>query len=120
MPSLNLYDTSWPIRGIIIDHRPSERFHSGSDNQYSHIARILATPGVTVGQSTRLKQTIVAEGCHIPYGLAIGLDSEEDARWFTRTPNGITLITARALQQRALHRKLFFGQPSINIKSRNP
>ncbi|MGO3319876.1 MAG: hypothetical protein ACTIL0_05150 [Microbacterium gubbeenense] len=37
----------------------------------------------------------------VPEGLVVGEDPEEDARWFRRSPGGITLITQAMLDRRA-------------------
>ncbi|WP_410216351.1 sugar phosphate nucleotidyltransferase [Paracoccus sp. (in: a-proteobacteria)] len=61
----------------------------------------IVMPGATVSTTARLSCTIVAPGAHVPAGLVIGEDPEEDSRWFTRSPAGTVLITAAMLQRRA-------------------
>ncbi|MCJ9429348.1 glucose-1-phosphate adenylyltransferase [Kordiimonas sp. A6E486] len=68
-------------------------------------------PGVQVGANACLKRVIVAAGCKIPDGFVAGEDITEDARWFTRTPDGIALITQDALDRRAISRKLVRARP---------
>lgn len=57
-------------------------------------------PGATVGRGARLHRTIVAPDAHIPGGMVIGEDRNEDARWFRRTPDGTVLVTAEMLARR--------------------
>lgn len=57
-------------------------------------------PGASVGRGARLHRTIVAPDTHIPGGMVIGEDRDEDARWFRRTPDGTVLVTAAMLARR--------------------
>lgn len=57
-------------------------------------------PGASVGRGARLHRTIVAPETHIPGGMVIGEDRDEDARWFRRTPDGTVLVTAAMLAAR--------------------
>ncbi|ESW62603.1 MAG: ADP-glucose pyrophosphorylase [Rhodobacter sp. CACIA14H1] len=57
-------------------------------------------PGASVGRGARLHRTIVAPDTHIPGGMVIGEDRDEDARWFRRTPDGTVLVTAEMLARR--------------------
>ncbi|MFC4346843.1 glucose-1-phosphate adenylyltransferase [Kordiimonas lipolytica] len=70
------------------------------------IKKSVLLPGSTVGEGTILHKTVVSEGCTIPENMAVGLDAEEDKRWFTRTADGVTLVTPHGLQQRMIGRKL--------------
>lgn len=57
-------------------------------------------PGASVGRGARLHRTIVAPDAHIPGGMVIGEDRDEDSRWFRRTPGGTVLVTAEMLARR--------------------
>lgn len=57
-------------------------------------------PGASVGRGARLHRTIVAPDAHIPGGMVIGEDRDEDTRWFRRTPGGTVLVTADMLARR--------------------
>jgi glucose-1-phosphate adenylyltransferase len=59
----------------------------------------MVLPDCDIGRHARLRRCIVARDCHIPEGLVVGEDPEEDARRFYRTENGITLISQRMLDQ---------------------
>ena len=57
-------------------------------------------PGASVGRGARLHRTIVAPYAHVPGGMVIGEDRDEDARWFRRTQGGTVLVTAEMLARR--------------------
>ena len=50
-------------------------------------------PDCDIGRHSRLENVVIDRGVHIPEGLVVGEDPEEDARRFRRTPGGICLIT---------------------------
>ena len=50
-----------------------------------------------VGRHARLKKVVVDRGVHIPEGLVIGEDPEEDARRFYRSESGVTLVSAEMI-----------------------
>jgi len=56
-------------------------------------------PDVEVGRYARLNRCIVDHGVHIPAGMVIGEDPDEDARRFRRTENGITLVTRQMIER---------------------
>lgn len=61
----------------------------------------IVMPGATVARGVRLKNTILAPGTHLPPGLVVGEDAQEDHRWFRTTPEGTTLVTQSMLLRRA-------------------
>ncbi|WP_085442577.1 glucose-1-phosphate adenylyltransferase [Magnetofaba australis] len=64
------------------------RIHS-----YCNIEDSVLLNGAAVGRRCVLKKVIVAEGCEVPPGTVVGVNPEEDARYFHRTKGGVTLIT---------------------------
>ena len=54
-------------------------------------------PDSNIGRGARLTKCIIERGLHIPEGLVVGEDPDEDARRFRRTDNGVTLITETML-----------------------
>jgi glucose-1-phosphate adenylyltransferase len=60
-----------------------------------HQAVIL--PDTRIGKNCRLRKVVVDRGCIIPDGLVIGEDAELDAQRFTRTANGVVLVTQKML-----------------------
>ncbi len=62
-------------------------------NSYSSLHRVVALPGVNIGRRARLKNVVIDGGVHIPEGLVVGEDPQEDARRFRRTDSGVCLIT---------------------------
>ena len=56
---------------------------------------------MNVARSARLTNCVVDRGVHIPEGLVVGEDREEDAKWFRVTDAGVTLITQSMLDARS-------------------
>ncbi len=56
-------------------------------------------PDNTVGTRARLTRCVVDSDCHIPPGMVVGEDPDDDARRFRRTESGVTLITRKMLDQ---------------------
>ncbi|APZ54787.1 glucose-1-phosphate adenylyltransferase [Salipiger abyssi] len=69
-------------------------------NSYASLYRAVALPYVYVSRHARLKNVVINRGVHIPEGLVVGEDPEEDAKWFRVSPGGVTLITQRMLDRR--------------------
>jgi glucose-1-phosphate adenylyltransferase len=70
------------------------RVHSNCSVSWS-----VLLPGVTVGRGAKLTKVVVDRGCSIPEGLVIGDDPELDTKRFYRSPNGVTLVTRKMLDQ---------------------
>lgn len=68
-------------------------------HSYSELHGVVALPNVVVGRHARLRDVVIDRGVHIPEGLVIGEDPEEDARWFRRTENGVCLITRPMIER---------------------
>jgi glucose-1-phosphate adenylyltransferase len=72
------------------------RLHS-----YSHVEEAVLLPEVQVGRHCRLRKVVIDKGCHIPDGLSIGFDADEDTRRFFRTEQGVVLVTREMLERLA-------------------
>jgi glucose-1-phosphate adenylyltransferase len=62
-------------------------------NSYAELEGAVVLPSVRVARRARLKNVVIDRGCQIPEGLVVGDDPELDAKRFSRSPGGITLIT---------------------------
>ena len=76
-------------------------FSSVRVHSYSSVEWSVLLPGVQVGRGARLNKVVVDRGCIIPDGLVIGENAADDARRFTRTANGVTLVTTDMLNKLA-------------------
>jgi len=81
--------------------RNSLLFTGVRTHSWSTLSHVVALPYVDVGQKAELHNCVIDRGVHIPEGLVVGSDPEEDARWFRRTDNGIVLITQAMLDARS-------------------
>jgi len=70
-------------------------------NSYCSVNGAVILPRVQVGRHARLRNVVIDRGCTIPSGLVIGEDTAEDARRFSRTDQGITLVTQEQLNRLA-------------------
>ena len=60
---------------------------------------VLALPECRIGEKARLNRVLLDNGCHVPAGTVIGEDTEEDARRFYRTPEGVVVVSREMLGQ---------------------
>jgi glucose-1-phosphate adenylyltransferase len=60
---------------------------------FSVVENAVILPQVVIERSARLRNVIIDRGVHIPEGLVVGEDPEQDAKRFRRTESGICLIT---------------------------
>ena len=74
-------------------------FSSCRVHSYAKVDWCVLLPDVDVGRRARLRRCIIDHGVHIPPGIVIGEDPEDDARRFRRTENGITLVTQQMLNR---------------------
>ena len=81
--------------------RESLLFTQVHTNSYSALERAVVLPYVFVSRNARLKNVVIDRGVHIPEGLVVGEDPDEDARWFRVSEGGVTLITQKMLDARA-------------------
>ncbi|MCB2115759.1 MAG: glucose-1-phosphate adenylyltransferase [Rhodobacteraceae bacterium] len=70
-------------------------------HSFSTLEHTVILPYVTVGRRAELKNCVIDRGVHIPEGLVVGQDPDEDAKWFRRTDSGIVLVTQDMLDRRA-------------------
>jgi glucose-1-phosphate adenylyltransferase len=62
-------------------------------NSYSILEEAVILPDCHISRKVRLKKVVVDRGVHIPEGLVVGEDPEEDAKRFRLTDEGVVLIT---------------------------
>ncbi|MGR3269793.1 glucose-1-phosphate adenylyltransferase [Thalassococcus profundi] len=70
-------------------------------NSYSQLHQAVVLPYVNVARHARLSKVVIDRGVHIPEGLVVGEDPEEDAKWFRVSDTGVTLITKAMIDRRA-------------------
>jgi glucose-1-phosphate adenylyltransferase len=66
---------------------------------YATVDDSVILPDVVIGESCRLKKTIIDKRCILPPGTIIGEDPEEDARRFHVSPGGVIVVTPDMLGQ---------------------
>ena len=62
-------------------------------NSYCTVEESVVLPDCDIGRHCRIRKAIIDTGCHVPEGLVIGENPEDDARNFYRTAEGVTLVT---------------------------
>ncbi|MCW1428307.1 glucose-1-phosphate adenylyltransferase [Novosphingobium sp. JCM 18896] len=60
---------------------------------FSNVHEAVVLPYCNIGRSARLRKVVIDRGVRIPEGLVVGEDPELDAQRFSRTENGVCLIT---------------------------
>jgi glucose-1-phosphate adenylyltransferase len=73
--------------------RRSLLFNNVRANSFAQVHFSVILPDVDIGRSARLKNVIVDRGVRIPEGLVVGEDPELDAARFSRSEQGICLVT---------------------------
>jgi glucose-1-phosphate adenylyltransferase len=73
--------------------RRSVLFSSVHIHSFASVEESVLLPEVEVGERCELRRVVIDKGCHIPAGMRIGVDAEEDARRFFRTKQGVVLVT---------------------------
>jgi glucose-1-phosphate adenylyltransferase len=62
-------------------------------NSYAEVEDSILFNSVNVGRRAKIRRAIIDKGVHIPEGMRIGYDEEEDlAHGFTVTPSGVVVI----------------------------
>ena len=63
-------------------------------NSFARVEESILFEGVDVGRHARIRRAIIDKGVHVPAGLSIGFDSEEDAaRGLTVSAQGVTVVS---------------------------
>lgn len=66
-------------------------------NSFSEVSDSILLPGVNIGRNCKISKAIIEKKCVIPEGMVIGVNKEEDAKRFTISENGVTIVTPRML-----------------------
>ncbi|MDH2998471.1 glucose-1-phosphate adenylyltransferase [Pasteurellaceae bacterium LFhippo2] len=67
----------------------------------SVIEESVVLPQVTIGKNCIIKRAVIDRHCVIPSGLQIGVDAEQDAKYFRISKNGIVLVCRKMLEKYA-------------------
>ncbi len=86
------------ISGAMVRH--SLIFTNVRVESYSSVEETVVLPDVTIGESCRIRRTVIDKGCYVPANTVIGFDPEDDARRFYVSPGGVTLVVPEMLGQR--------------------
>jgi glucose-1-phosphate adenylyltransferase len=78
-------------------------FSSVHVHSWAQVEDSVILPGVEIGRHAVLKRCVIDKRCHIPPGMVIGVDPEEDRKRFVVSAKGVTLVTAEMLGQGANH-----------------
>ena len=62
-------------------------------HSYAQVENALILPDADIGRGARLRKVIVEKGVHIPPGLVVGEDADDDARRFSRSEKGVCVFT---------------------------
>lgn len=68
-------------------------------NSFCTLDSTVLLPDVYIGRSCRLRRCVIDRACHLPEGLIIGENAEEDERRFYRSASGIVLVTREMLDK---------------------
>ncbi len=68
-------------------------------NSYARVEEAVLLPGVEVGRHCRLRKVVIDAGCRLPEGMVIGEDAGLDAQRFSRTADGVVLVTPAMLER---------------------
>lgn len=68
-------------------------------NSFCTLDSTVLLPDVYIGRSCRLRRCVIDRACHLPEGLVIGENAEEDERRFYRSASGIVLVTREMLDK---------------------
>ncbi|GKV91939.1 MULTISPECIES: glucose-1-phosphate adenylyltransferase [Pectobacterium] len=85
------------VSGSVVTH--SVLFPRVRVNSFCSIDSTVILPDVNVGRSCRLRRCVIDRACHLPEGMVIGENAEEDSRRFYRSEEGIVLVTRSMLEK---------------------
>lgn len=83
------------VSGSVVVH--SVLFPRVRINSFCNIDSSILLPDVNVGRSCRLRRCVIDRACHIPEGMVIGENAEEDSKRFYRSESGVVLVTRSML-----------------------
>jgi glucose-1-phosphate adenylyltransferase len=83
------------VSGSLVVH--SVLFPRGRVNSFCTIDSSILLPDVNVGRSCRLRRCIIDRACHIPEGMVIGENADDDSARFYRSEGGVVLVTRAML-----------------------
>jgi glucose-1-phosphate adenylyltransferase len=83
------------IAGSHISH--TVMFSNVRVESFCKLEQAVILPNTHIGENCQLKKVVIDRGCNIPAGTMIGFNSDEDSRRFTRTENGVVLVTSKML-----------------------
>jgi len=84
------------ISGALV--RESLLFSDVHVEERSVVQGSVLLPGVAIGRQCVVRRAILDEGCQIPDGTSIGVDSAEDARRYAVTEHGVVVVTPDMLR----------------------
>jgi glucose-1-phosphate adenylyltransferase len=85
------------ISGAVVRH--SLLFSNVRVHSDSAITDSVILPDVVVERSCRVRRAVLDVGCHLPPGIVIGENPDEDAKRFYISPLGVVLVTPEMLGQ---------------------
>lgn len=83
--------------------RRSVLFSDVHVHSYSDIEDSVILPGVQIGRHVTLRRVVIDKGSHIPDGMKVGVNPEEDRKRFFVSEGGVTLVTPEMLGQNLHH-----------------
>lgn len=104
--------------GCIISGAKVDRsifFESARVGNRSNVKESLILPNAEVGRDCRITRAIIDADCKIPDGMVIGENPEQDSRYFTRTQDGVVLVTQDMLS--AFCADLEASKPSVHLSA---
>jgi glucose-1-phosphate adenylyltransferase len=72
-------------------------------HSYSTVEDSVILPNADIGRHCVVRRAVIDKHCHLPPGLRIGVDPEEDRRRFHVSEGGVTLVTPEMLGQKVHH-----------------
>ncbi len=70
-------------------------------HSFARIEQSVVLPEVDIGRRAHIHRAIIDRGCHIPEGMVIGVDHDDDRkRGFRVSEGGIVLVTPGMLEQK--------------------
>src|SRR6185437_3205212 len=83
------------VSGSHISH--TVMFSNVRVESFCTLEQTVILPNTHIGENCHLKKVVIDHGCNIPAGTIIGVDAKEDSRRFSRTENGVVLVTHKML-----------------------